>query len=155
MKYMNQTSTFISYRKSRFSTRLPAGFRYSAAHFWIQEIAPGLQRVGFTKFATRMLGDLVEMGAEVKSDEAVETGQIIGWIECLKAASDLFCVVDGAFVRVNPELNDNADWLQKDPYNRGWLYEAKGTPEPESFDATGYVAHLDRTINKMLGEAHE
>ena len=106
-------------------------------------------------YATRMLGDMVEMGAEVKSEEAVETGQIIGWIECLKAASDLFCVVDGTFVRGNPDLNENADWLQKDPYSRGWLYEAKRTPEPDSFTVEGYVTHLDRTINKMLGETNE
>src|SRR5262249_17808799 len=42
----------IAYKRSRFSTRLPAGFRYTAAHFWLLEEQPEVWRVGFTKFAT-------------------------------------------------------------------------------------------------------
>ena len=141
----------LSYRKSRFSTRLPLGRRYTASHFWIDEVQPGRQRVGLTKFATRMLGELVELGAEVKAGEPVAVGQIIGWIECLKAASDLFCMVDGHFVRTNPELEIDPELLLEDPYRRGWLYEADGTPEPEATDAQGYADHLDAVINQMLG----
>jgi len=149
---MDQTASFISYKKSRFSTRLPTGRLYTQAHFWIDEIAPGLHRIGLTKFATRMLGDLVETGMEVGEGDPVAVGQVIGWIECLKAASDLFCMVDGAFVRENPDLPEHPEWLQKDPYARGWLYEARGTPEPAAVDAEGYAAHLDKVIAIMLGE---
>ena len=144
--------SYIRYQKSRFSTRLPMGRKYTAAHFWIEEREPGLHRVGFTKFATRMLGDLVETGFEIKPGDQVRVGEIIGWIECLKAASDLFCMAEGTFVRENPELNDNPDWLQKDPYRKGWLYEARGSVEPNAVDVEGYVAHLDAVIEKMLGE---
>ncbi|MDJ0836324.1 MAG: glycine cleavage system protein H [Acidobacteriota bacterium] len=149
---MNRTASFINYKKSRFSTRLPTGRLYTRAHFWIDEVEPGLQRVGFTKFATRMLGDLVETGMEVQVDDPVEVGGVIGWIECLKAASDLFCMAEGSFVRENPDLNDNPEWLTKDPYARGWLYEVRGTPEPDAVDAEGYAAFLDDVISKMLGE---
>ena len=144
--------TYLSFRKSRFSTRLPLGRTYTASHCWIEACGPRLYRVGFTKFATRMLGDLVETGIEVAEDDDVAVGGVIGWIECLKAASDLYCVVSGRFAGLNPELNQNPDRFSRDPYGRGWLYQVEGEPEPSALSAEGYAALLEETIAKMLGE---
>ena len=47
----------IAYKRSRFSTRLPEGRRYMGSHFWLLEEEASVWRVGFTKFAARMLGD--------------------------------------------------------------------------------------------------
>ena len=47
------------YKRSNFVTHLPVDCLYSPSHFWLREIAPGRWRVGFTKFATRMLGEIV------------------------------------------------------------------------------------------------
>ena len=57
----------------------------------------GLWRVGFTKFATRMLGELVEANFAVQSGDPVSPGDRLGDVEGFKAASDVFCVMDGAF----------------------------------------------------------
>src|SRR4051794_5073646 len=84
----------IYYKRSRFSSRLPADRLYSPSHFWMLETEPGLWRVGFTKFATRMLGDFVEHGFAVKPDDPVSLGQAIGWVEGFKALTDLYCVLD-------------------------------------------------------------
>lgn len=149
---MNQEKKFIAYRKSRFSTRLPTGRMYTQAHFWILHMGDDVQRVGLTKFATRMLGELVEMGAEVSENQPIEVGEVIGWVECLKAASDLFSMVEGSFLRINPELEIDPELMQSDPYARGWLYEARGSVEPNATDAQGYAEHLDAVISKMLGE---
>ena len=92
----------IRYKRSRFSTRLPVDRRYTASHFWAVEQQAGLWRVGMTKFATRMLGDLVEFEFDAKPGQQVSVGQTIGWIEAFKALTDLYCVVDGVFRGVNP-----------------------------------------------------
>lgn len=141
----------LRYQRSRFSTRLPLDYRYTAAHSWLSPQPDGVWRVGYTKFATRMLGDLVETGMEVKMGSTVEIGQIIGWIECLKAASDVYCVAQGTLVGANANLEANPEWLQKDPYGKGWLYEVKGDPEPNAMDAQNYAKLLDDTIDKMVG----
>ena len=44
-----------------------------------------------------------------------------------------------------------ASLIDKDPYYAGWLYLARGTPEPNSVEVAGYIAILDATIDKMLG----
>ena len=47
----------VAYKRSRFSTRLPLGYRYTASHYWLRESEAGVWQAGFTKFATRMFGD--------------------------------------------------------------------------------------------------
>lgn len=150
------TST-LAYRRVRFSTRLPLARRYTAAHYWLEDAATQW-RVGFTKFATRMLGDLVEYRFEVEPGGPIRLGQKIGWVEGFKAVSELYSVVDGSFLRSNPDLERDITLVDGDPYARGWLYEARGEPEPASVDAQGYTAILDATIDKMLekqGTGHD
>lgn len=140
------------YKRARFVTRLPAGRLYTAAHFWIARQENDLWRVGFTKFATRMLGELVEHAFEVKPGELVHVGQVIGWIEGFKAASDLYCVVEGEFHRGNADLERKITLMHTDPYGKGWLYEVRGDPEPASVDVEGYIEILDKTIDRLRGK---
>ncbi len=146
---------FVRYQRSRFSTRLPQGRLYTPSHCWLwQAVAgePELWRVGFTRFATRMLGELVEHEFEVKPGDALKVGQIIGWVEGFKAVSDLYSVAVGQFVRGNPELAGNLELLTSDTYDAGWLYEFRGTPDPQAMDVKGYSAILDLTIDKVQGQ---
>ena len=145
----------ISYKRSRFSTRLPVGRRYTSSHYWLLEEEPGLWRVGFTKFATRMLGDLVEYGISVPQGATVEIGQAIGSVEGFKAISDVYSVAAGEFLGANLELEEDITLVDTDPYLRGWLYKVRGRPEPSSVDVDGYVAVLDATIDKMLRSRNE
>jgi glycine cleavage system H protein len=147
----------LEYKRTRFGTRLPEGILYTRSHYWLAEAPnePGLWRVGFTKFALRMLGDLVEFQLEPAEKSETEIGARIGWIEGFKAVSDIFSVAQGQFAGANPALRDDITLLESDPYGRGWLYAVHGTPEPEAVDVHGYVGILDATIDKMLANRHE
>ena len=147
----------LEYKRTRFGTRLPENILYTRSHYWLAEVPnePGLWRVGFTKFALRMLGDLVEFQLEPAGKTEIEIGARIGWIEGFKAVSDIFSVARGAFAGSNSALRDDITLLESDPYGRGWLYAVHGTPEPEAVDVHGYVGILDATIDKMLANRHE
>jgi len=138
----------LSYSRCKFSTTLPKAYRYTAGHYWLAPAAPGVWRVGFTRFALRMPGDFVEMQLDAKPETPVQVGDEIGWYEGLKARTDLFCVVAGVFERVNPALADPRD----DPYGVGWLYEVRGTPDPQSVEVHGYIGVLNATIDKLQAE---
>lgn len=146
----------VRYKHSRFSARLPVDFRYSLSHYWMApaEDSPGVWRVGFTKFATRMLGELVEARYEVEPGDPVSAGREIGCVEGFKAASDLFCVMDGVFRGGNPILEEDACIVKSSPYVDGWLYAVEGEPEETSVDVHGYIEHLDALINKMQREGY-
>jgi glycine cleavage system H protein len=144
------------YKRSNFVTHLPADARYSPSHFWLREVAQGRWRVGFTKFATRMLGDIVEVQFEKKPGDAVTSGEIIGSIEGFKAISDIYCVAEGRFAASNPELREAVEKVGDDPYGAGWLYEFDGAPDAKCLDLDSYRALLDTTIDRILEkQAHE
>src|SRR5262249_47477394 len=139
----------IHYKRARFSTRLPVDRRYTAAHYWLFEESSGVWRVGFTKFATRMLGDLVEYEFSVKEGEHIAVGQEIGSIEGFKALTTLYSVADGEFLGRGDGFTSDITAVESDPYGRGWLYNVKGQPDPASVDVHGYIAFLDSTIDRL------
>jgi glycine cleavage system H protein len=145
----------VAYKRSRFSTRLPVQYRYTASHYWLHESEPGLWRVGLTKFATRMLGEMVEFDFKVQPGARIDVGQVIGWTEGFKAMSDVYSVASGEFVGVNPALAAAITLIDHEPYGEGWLYEVSGQPDPANTDVNGYVAVLDTTIDTMLRSRHD
>ena len=149
------TSRSVAYKRNRFSTRLPVDRRYTAAHYWLSEEPGGIWRIGFTKFATRMLGDLVEYDFSVPPGTSVAVGQEIGSIEGFKAVTTLYSVAEGEFLGAGDALASDITSVESDPYGRGWLYRVKGRPDPASVDVEGYVAILDATIDRMLESRHE
>jgi len=146
----------VRFKHARFSARLPVDFRYSLSHYWMcrEEADESVWRVGFSKFATRMLGELVEAQFEVGAGDPVTSGQQIGYVEGFKAASDLFCVMEGAFVESNPILEVDACIVKSSPYVDGWLYSVRGEPESASVDVNGYIEHLEKLIEKMQSEGY-
>jgi glycine cleavage system H protein len=140
----------LHYKRSHFVTQLPMAYLYSPSHCWIARHSGDLWRVGFTKFAVRMLGDMVDHGFEARPGAPVQSGQIIGWIEGFKAISDLFCVAEGIFAGANPLLSERITVVNQEPYGAGWLYAINGKPDAKCVDVQGYRAILDKTIDKIL-----
>jgi glycine cleavage system H protein len=151
----------IRFRHAHFSARFPVAYRYAPSHFWLApadtsaaiaadgSCTRGLWRVGFTKFATRMLGELVEMTLEVAPGAAVVAGQRLGTVEGFKAVSDLYSVAEGTFAGANVSLTTEACLTHSDPYVAGWLYQVEGEPAPETLDVDGYIALLTETIDRL------
>ena len=147
---------WIKFRHARFTARFPADFLYSPSHYWMMPVPgdPGFWRVGFTKFATRMLGELVDFTFNPPEGGSVQPGEMIGWVEGFKAASDVFCVMAGQFAGSNPALKADACIVRSDPYLEGWLYSVRGEPEPGHLDAQGYLELLNATITRMAEQEH-
>jgi glycine cleavage system H protein len=136
----------LYYRRSHFSTQLPLHYVYSPTHYWIEPREGSRLRIGLTKFATRMLGEMVDYGFEMKPGQAVAPGAVLGWMEGFKAVSDVYC----SFASLNPALEDRITLINQDSYGTGWVYEADGQPDELCFDAHAYRDHLDATIVRLL-----
>jgi glycine cleavage system H protein len=145
----NQT---IFFKRSHFATHLPANAFFSPSHYWLLREPDGAWRVGFSKFAVRMLGDLVDQAFEIPDGSPVQPGQIIGWIEGFKAISDIYCVVDGTFCGGNPSLKGHLEQINESPYDAGWLYRAIGEPDRNCMPVADYVHLLNATIDRMLAQ---
>ena len=145
----------VYYRRSRFTTHLPRDRRYTAAHYWLLEESPGRWRVGFTRFATRMLGYIVEFEFSTPAGTPITTGAELGSIEGLKAVTTIFSSGTGQFGGENQALRGDVTLAESDPYGAGWLYRLAGRPAADAVDVEGYVAILDATIDKMLAGRHD
>jgi glycine cleavage system H protein len=144
----------VYYRRSRFTTHLPADRCYSPAHYWLLQESSGIWRVGLTRFATRMLGDIVEFEFGVGPGTHISVGDQIGSIEGLKALSAVFAAGSGVFRGEGSRLRHDVTLAESDPYGEGWLYRLEGAPAPDVVDVHGYVAILDATIDRMLANRH-
>src|SRR5687768_3190454 len=140
----------VFYKRATFVTHLPADHLYTPSHNWLGRVGEGEWRIGYTKFALRMLGELVDVKFELKAGAAVEVGDIVGIIEGFKAISDMYSVARGRFVTENSGLTSGLDCVTEKPYDEGWLYQVAGTPDNRAMDVNGYCGLLDATIDRIL-----
>jgi glycine cleavage system H protein len=142
------------YKRSNFVTHLPVECLYSPSHFWLRKVGDSRWRVGFTKFATRMLGEIVEVRFEKEMGATLKSGDIVGSIEGFKAISDIYCCANGRFVGSNAALQSGIEKVGVDPYGEGWLYEFDGDPDHKCIPLQVYRGLLDATIDRILEKQH-
>lgn len=141
----------LPFRRCQFSTSLPARRLYTSSHYWLSETSPGKWRIGLTSFATRMLGEIVELEIESPVGLDVSAGDRLGWIEGFKAVSDLYSVATGSLVRVHAEAVEDTARIARSPHAEGWLYEVEGTPTGDAIPVNDYIRHLEATIDRLSG----
>lgn len=147
-------SRTILYRRATFVTHLPVAYLYTPAHAWLARVSEGpggtRWRVGYTKFALRMLGEVVDVQWERAPGQTVKPGDVLGAIEGFKALSDIYCAGRGRFAGGNPDLTASLSAVNEQPYQAGWLYEFDGDPDLRAMDINGYRDLLDATIDRIL-----
>ncbi|MEW6745083.1 MAG: glycine cleavage system protein H [Planctomycetota bacterium] len=140
----------LRYQRCAFSTLLDPSRLYTPGHAWLSRQGDHLWRVGFTEFAVRILGELVELRFQVDPGDQIEEGEVIGSVEGFKAVSDLYAAMAGRFVGANPDVARDIELIQSDPQGRGWLYDVEGTPGRGCLRAAQYVSVIDKAIDTML-----
>ncbi|MFA6931094.1 MAG: glycine cleavage system protein GcvH [Lentisphaeria bacterium] len=94
--------------------------RYAKSHEWV-EVVDNSATVGISKFAAEELGDVTylempELGSEIKA------GEMLGSIESVKAASDIFAPIGGTVIAVNEALATDPAILNQSPEEEeGWI----------------------------------
>ncbi|MFQ6001171.1 MAG: glycine cleavage system protein GcvH [Anaerolineae bacterium] len=122
----------------------PRDCKYGKEHEWVR-LEGGLATVGITDYAQDQLGDIVYV-------ELPPLGEILtqfepfGVVESVKAASDLYAPLSGEVLEVNEELSDHPEFVNEDPYGRGWMIkiEPSDTSELDSLlTAEQYEEYLE------------
>ncbi len=101
----------------------PKDFKYTKEHEWVK-VEGDTGTIGITDFAQQTLTDIVfvelpEIGKKVEQFKTAAT------IESVKSVSDLFAPISGEIVEVNEQLKDHPEIINKDPYNKGWIFKIK------------------------------
>ncbi len=90
------------------------GYYYAKTHEWVKTEGD-IARVGISDFAQSELGDLVYAEAN-PADGKVEKGDIIGAVESVKMASDIYAPVSGEIVESNDTLEDAPEAINENAF---------------------------------------
>lgn len=100
---------------------VPKDLRYTREHEWLK--MNGTQGVvGITHFAQDQLGDVVFVEVPAPGTE-LEQESTFGVVESVKTVSDLYAPVSGKVAAVNTDLEANPEWVNQEPYGKGWMIE--------------------------------
>jgi glycine cleavage system H protein len=102
---------------------IPSNLKYTKDHEWIR-VEGEFAFIGVTDFAQGELGDIVYLEIETVG-ETLAKEEVFGTIEAVKTVSDLFMPVSGEILEMNEALNDAAELVNTDPYEKGWLIKIK------------------------------
>lgn len=94
------------------------GMKYSKEHEWVRE-ENGLLYIGITNYAQLALGDIVFVELP-KVGKKLQNGNVLGVVESVKAASDVYSPVSGTVVKTNDSLIDSPELLNAEPYEN-WM----------------------------------
>lgn len=98
---------------------VPNDRRYTKDHEWARD-DDGRLIVGITDYAQDQLGDVVFVGLPEPGTE-VQANQPLGEVESTKSVSDVYSPVSGKVLEKNPEVEQNPELINTDPYGSGWL----------------------------------
>ena len=101
----------------------PSELKYTKDHEWIK-IDGKIATIGITDFAQGELGDIVYIEVETLGD-LLESEEVFGTVEAVKAVSDLFMPISGKVVEFNEYLESNPEFVNEDPYSSGWIIKIK------------------------------
>jgi glycine cleavage system H protein len=108
----------------------PGDLRFAASHEWVRLEDDGNITVGISHHAQEQLGDLVFVETP-EIDRVCEAEEGIAVLESVKAASDIYAPLSGKVIDANPELVDNPELINSDPYGDGWIFRIR----PDDSDA--------------------
>lgn len=111
---------------------VPDDVRYHKEHEWVR-VEGQRATLGISDFAQDALGDVVFVDLP-KVETKVSVNQEIGEVESTKATSSLYSPVSGTIVEVNAELQDHPEYLNHDPYGKGWIVVVE-LADPADVDA--------------------
>ncbi|MDP4183539.1 MAG: glycine cleavage system protein GcvH [Bacteroidota bacterium] len=98
---------------------IPENLKYTKDHEWIR-VEGDDAFVGITDYAQGELGDIVFVDIDTVG-ETLEKEETFGTVEAVKTVSDLMMPVGGEVLEINPELEENPELVNKDPYGAGWM----------------------------------
>jgi glycine cleavage system H protein len=121
----------------------PPGLWYTPSHEWAKPEGEELT-VGVTDHAQAELTDIVFVDLP-KPGKSVAANETVLVLESVKTVADIYAPVAGTVAAVNTELKAHPEWINQDPYGKGWIFRLKpnAPAQASSFlTAEAYLAQV-------------
>ena len=136
----------------KFTFRLPKDLLYCEAGLWMRREG-SLFRLGLSDFAQQRSGDIAFANL-MTPGTVLEVDEEIASIETIKVNLSLPSPVKGKILEVNSGLQESPEWINRDPYGKGWLVvvepdDVNETPRG-ALDAQAYLELARRQAEAEL-----
>ena len=102
---------------------IPQDLKFTREHEWIR-VEGDQATVGISHHATDLLGEIVFVELPEKGQK-LEQLKTFGVVESVKSVSDLYAPLSGEVFKVNGELPEHPEYVNQEPYGRGWMLVLK------------------------------
>ncbi len=100
-------------------SKVPDDLHYTKDHEWVK-IEGKKATVGITDHAQHELTDIVFVELP-KVGKALKAHDMLGVVESVKSASEIYSPISGKVIDANKTLEDTPEIVNKDPYGKGWI----------------------------------
>ena len=117
--------------------------RFTKTHEWVH-LDGDIATVGITDYAVQQLTDLVfvELPAIGKT---VARGEILGTVESVKAAGDVYAPISGQITQINSGVVADPGLLSAEPFGKGWLVKLRITDLNQAHDLISHADYVAST----------
>jgi glycine cleavage system H protein len=109
--------------------KVPHDYFYTKNHEWAR-IEDGIAVIGITDYAQSQLGDITYVELPEEGDD-FKKDAVFGSVDSLKTVAELYAPLSGSIVEINSDLPNNAERVNEDPYNDGWIIKLEIAQEAE------------------------
>ena len=125
--------------------KLPEDLLYTESHEWVRNEG-NHATLGITDYSQSQLKDIVyvempEIGSKFKK------GDSLGVVESVKTVADLYSPVTGKIVETNAGLKDHPQFVNEDPYGKGWMVEME-VLQPDELKGLLSSADYQKTVTE-------
>ncbi|MCX6984378.1 MAG: glycine cleavage system protein GcvH [Lentisphaerae bacterium] len=93
--------------------------KYTKEHEWV-EIKGTEAVIGITAHAAKELGDITFVEMPPEGTDLI-VGDVLGTIESVKAASDIYAPISGTVSSINSDLEEDPAIVNSSPEGKGWI----------------------------------
>ena len=99
--------------------KFPEELLYAETHEWVRN-EENQVTIGLTDYAQSQLKDIVYVDIP-EAGFSFRKGDSIGVVESVKTVADIYAPVTGKVIDGNFALKDHPEFVNQDPYGKGWL----------------------------------
>lgn len=111
---------------------IPSDLKFTKEHEWVR-VKGNRVTVGITEYAQNELGDVVFVDLPAVG-EKFQAKSSFATIESVKAVSEIYAPISGEIMEVNDDLQHSPEYVNQDPYHKGWIAVLEPTDPSELKD---------------------
>ena len=128
---------------------VPDDLLYHKEHHWLRKEGDHYI-MGVTDFAQKLAGDITYVDMPSEGDR-VSLDKPFGTMESGKWVGKLYGPFDGEIAEVNSEISDDATFINKEPYGKGWVVKLKPKDPAQVSKLLSPTAYVE-VMKKKLAE---